>query len=72
VIFDDQVNVNPMIVAMAYADVYRGAPYQAYCLELEQAEAKARQERVGMWAATPPVGGTEVGDLAPLPRVNVR
>jgi endonuclease YncB( thermonuclease family) len=50
VIFDDQVNVNLLLVAMGYAEVYRGTRCQAYCQELEQAEAKARQDRVGMWA----------------------
>jgi endonuclease YncB( thermonuclease family) len=50
VIWDEQVNVNLLMVAMGYAEVYRGAPCQAYCRELEQAEAKARQDRVGMWA----------------------
>jgi membrane protein DedA with SNARE-associated domain len=37
------------MVAMGYAEVYRGAPCQAYCRELEQTEANARQDRVGMW-----------------------
>ena len=49
-IWDDQVNVNLLMVAMGYAEVYRGAPCQAYCRELEQAEAKARYDRVGIWA----------------------
>ena len=38
------------MVAMGYAEVSRGVPCQVYCRELEQAEAKARQDRVGMWA----------------------
>jgi micrococcal nuclease len=50
VIWDEQVNVNLLLVAMGYAEVYRGAPCQAQCRELEQAEAKARHDRVGMWA----------------------
>ena len=50
VIWDEQVNVNLLMVAMGYAEVYRGAHCQAYCRELEDAEAKARQDRVGMWA----------------------
>ena len=50
VIWDDQVNVNLLMVAMGYAEVYRGAPRQVACRELERAEAKARQDRVGMWA----------------------
>ena len=50
VVWDEQINVNLLMVAMGYAEVYRGAPCQAYCQELEQAEAKARQDRVGMWA----------------------
>jgi endonuclease YncB( thermonuclease family) len=44
------VNVNLLMVAMGYAEVYRGAPCIAYCRELDQAEAKARRDRVGMWA----------------------
>lgn len=50
VIWDGPVNVNLLMVAMGYAEVYRGAPCQVYCRELEDAEAKARQDRVGMWA----------------------
>jgi endonuclease YncB( thermonuclease family) len=50
VVWDEQINVNLLMVAMGYAEVYRGAPCQAYCRELEQAEAKARRDRVGMWA----------------------
>ncbi len=51
-ISDGQVNVNLLIVAMGYAEVYRGALCQVYCQELEDAEAKARRDRVGMWAQT--------------------
>ncbi len=47
---DEQVNVNLLLVAMGYAEVYRGAPCQVYCQELDDAEAKARRDRVGMWA----------------------
>ena len=50
VIWDDQVNVNLLMVAMGYAEIYRGAPCRAYCGELEKAEVKARGDRVGMWA----------------------
>jgi endonuclease YncB( thermonuclease family) len=50
VVWDGQVNVNLLMVAMGYAEVYRGAPCQAFCRELEQAEAMARRDRVGMWA----------------------
>ncbi len=49
VIWDKQVNVNLLLVAMGHAEFYRGAPCQAYCRELEQAETKARHDRVGMW-----------------------
>jgi endonuclease YncB( thermonuclease family) len=49
VIWDEQIIVNLLMVAMGYAEVYRGAPCQVYCRELEQAETKARQDRVGMW-----------------------
>jgi endonuclease YncB( thermonuclease family) len=45
-IWDEQVNVNLLMVAMGYAEVYRGAPCQVYCQELEDAEAKARRDRV--------------------------
>lgn len=48
-IFDGQVNVNVLMVAMGYAEVYRGAPCQVYCRELEHAEAKARHDPVTMW-----------------------
>lgn len=38
------------MVAMGYAEVYRSGPYHPYCRELEQAEVKARRDRVRMWA----------------------
>ncbi len=50
VIWDEQVNVNLLMVAMGYAEVYRGTPCQVHCRELEQAEAEARQDHVGMWS----------------------
>jgi len=50
VVWDGQVNVNLLMMAMGYAEVYRGAQCQAYCRELEDAEAKAKRDRVGMWA----------------------
>ncbi|MGD0264742.1 MAG: thermonuclease family protein [Candidatus Methylomirabilota bacterium] len=50
VVWDEQTNVNLLMVAMGYAEVYRGAPCQVYCRELEQAEAKAKTDKVGMWA----------------------
>ena len=50
VVWDGQINVNLLMVAMGYAEVYRGVPCHVYCRELEQAEAKARRDRVGMWA----------------------
>ncbi len=50
VVWDEQINVNLLMVAMGYAEVYRGAPCHVYCRELEDAEAKARRDRVGMWA----------------------
>ncbi len=53
VIWDESINVNLLMVAMGYAEVYRGAPCQVYCRELEQAEAKAREDRAGMWAQGP-------------------
>ncbi len=53
VVWDGQINVNLLMVAMGYAEVYRGAPCQVYCLELQDAEAKARRDRVGMWAQGP-------------------
>ena len=50
ILLDGPMNVNLVMVAMGYAEVYRGAPCVAQCQELEAAEAKARQDRVGMWA----------------------
>jgi len=50
VLWDGSVNVNLLMVAMGYAEVYRGAPCHVSCRELEQAEAKDKQDRVGMWA----------------------
>jgi endonuclease YncB( thermonuclease family) len=35
---------------MSYAEVYRGARCRVYCRKLEQAEAKARRDRAGIWA----------------------
>ncbi len=49
VIFEGQVNINLLMVAMGYAEVYRGASCQVFCRELEEAEAKARRDQVGMW-----------------------
>jgi micrococcal nuclease len=48
VLWDEQVNL--LMVAMGYAEIYRGAPCVVHCPELAAAEAKARQDRVGMWA----------------------
>ncbi len=42
--------MNLLMVAMGNAEIYRGAPCQVYCRDLEQAEAKAKQDRVGMWS----------------------
>lgn len=50
VLWDDQINVNLLMVAKGYAEVYRGAHCQVYCRQLEEAEAKARRDWVGMWA----------------------
>ncbi len=50
VVWDEQINVNLLLVAMGYAEIYRDAPCQVYCQELEDAEAKARRDGVGMWA----------------------
>ncbi len=50
VVWDEQINVNLLLVAMGYAEVYRGAACQVYCRELADAEARARRDRVGMWA----------------------
>jgi micrococcal nuclease len=62
VLWDDQLNVNLLMVAMGYAEVYRGAPCQVYCQDLDQAEAQARRDRVGMWAQ---VLGTKVRGTSP-------
>ncbi len=50
VLWDEQVNVSLLMVAMGYAEVYRGAACQVHGQELEDAEAKARGDRMGMWA----------------------
>ena len=50
VLWDEEVNVSLLMVAMGYAEVYRGAPCVVQCQELAAAEAKARQDRVSMWA----------------------
>ncbi len=50
VLWDEQLNINLLMVAMGYAEVYRGAPCVVHCRDLEAAEAKARKDRVGMWA----------------------
>jgi micrococcal nuclease len=50
VVWDEQINVNLLMVAMGYAEGYRASPCQVSCRELEDAEAKARRDRVGMWA----------------------
>lgn len=49
-IWEGPVKVKMLMAAMGDAEVYRGAPCQAYCREFEEAEAKARRDRVGMWA----------------------
>jgi len=48
VVWDEQVNVNLLMVAMDYAEVYRRARRQVDCRELNDAETKARRDRVGM------------------------
>jgi hypothetical protein len=53
VVWDGPVIVNLLMAAMGYAEVYRGAPCQGYCSDLEQAESKAKQHRGGMWAQGP-------------------
>jgi endonuclease YncB( thermonuclease family) len=50
VIWDERINVNLLMVTMGCAEVYRGATCRAFCRELEEAEAKARQDHAGMWA----------------------
>ncbi len=50
IVWDEQINVNLLMVAMGYAEVYRGAPCQVSCRELDDVEAKARRDRVRMWA----------------------
>ncbi len=37
--------MNPLIVAMGYAEVYRSALCQVYWRELEEAESKASRDR---------------------------
>ncbi len=50
VLWDEQLNINLVMVAMGYAEIYRGAPCLVQCRELVSAEAKARRDGVGMWA----------------------
>ncbi len=50
IVWNEQINVNPLMVAMGYAEVYRGAPCQVSCRELDDVEAMARRDRVRMWA----------------------
>ena len=68
VIFDGQVNINLLMVAMGYAEMYRGTRCRAYCRELEEAEAKARRDRVGMWAQ----GATRESPRAFRQRLKIR
>lgn len=49
VVWAGETNVNIRMVAMGYAEVYRGARCMAYCRELLEAEAHARLRRLGMW-----------------------
>ena len=48
VLWDEQVNVNLLLVAMGYAEVYRGTRCQAYCEDLYRAEVKPKRDRMGM------------------------
>ena len=50
VLWDGRVNVNLLMVAMGYAEVYRGALCQAYCEDLFRTEVQAKRDKVGMWA----------------------
>jgi len=49
VVWDEQVNVNLLIAALGYAEVYWGTTCQTSCQELDNAEAKATLDGVGMW-----------------------
>ena len=46
------INVNVEMVEQGLAEVYRGAPCQAYCRDLRVAELQAKRDRAGMWAQT--------------------
>lgn len=39
-----------LLVAMGYAEVYRGTPCAVNCEDFRTAEAMARRDRVGIWA----------------------
>ena len=54
VIFLGPVNVNLEMVQQGLAEMYRGAPCQAYCRDLRVAELSAKRHRVGMWAGLGP------------------
>lgn len=49
VIFDGPFNVNLLLVSMGYARVPRNARCESYCRALQDAEAKAVRDTVGMW-----------------------
>ena len=49
-LWDDRVHGDLLLVAMGFAEMYRGAPCVAQCREFATAEAKAWKDRVGMWA----------------------
>jgi endonuclease YncB( thermonuclease family) len=50
VLWVGDTNVNVEMVRIGLAEVYRGGRCHVYCRELTEAEAAARQQRVGVWA----------------------
>ncbi len=50
--------MNALLVAIGYAEVYRGAPCQVYCREVEHATRKGSRDGLEMRALKPLPGTT--------------
>ena len=49
IVFFGSVNINVEMIRQGLAEMYRGAPCEAYCRDLRVAELQAKHDRVGMW-----------------------
>ena len=49
IVFLGSVNINVEMIRQGLAEMYRGAPCEAYCRDLRVAELQAKHDRVGMW-----------------------